>query len=171
MEMKEGELQEIEGIGKARASVILAALELSRRVLRAKACRQPLCTERDVIEWFEAEYGNENQEHFAVCYLDTKGQLIRHKTLYIGTLNQSLVHPRDVLREAFLANARAMIFVHNHPSGDPTPSLADLETTSSLCQAARICQIEIVDHIVIGKGCSFSFRSHGLLEDPADSKS
>lgn len=163
-EMKEQELLKIEGIGKARAAILLASLELARRVLKARAFYTPLHSEQDVVEWFEMEYGQESQEHFAACYLNTKGQMIRHKVLYIGTLNQSLVHPRDVFREAYLANACSVIFVHNHPSGDPTPSIADLQTTDDLCQAARICQIRVLDHIIVGKGCSFSFREQGLME-------
>lgn len=158
------DLMAIEGIGKARALLIQAALELAMRSLRAKAVSQPAirCKE-DVIVWFQAQYGTQGQEHFAALFLNSKGQVIRHKVLYIGTTNCALIHPRDVFREACLANAVSIVFVHNHPSNDPTPSNEDIKSTHNLIEAARIFQIQVTDHIIVSKDASFSFAEHGLL--------
>ena len=107
---------------------------------------------------------NEKTGVFCAVYLDQKGAIIRHKVLFIGTINQSLIHPREIFKEAFLCSAVSMVIVHNHPSQDPTPSLADLETTKALVEAARICQIQLLDHIIVSSDSSFSFRGHELLD-------
>lgn len=160
------QLTAIEGIGPVRALLIQGALELAARCHCQKACAQmvTIANTDDVVEWFQAEYGNQKQEHFAALYLDTKGQVVRHCLLSLGTLNCSLVHPRDAFREAFLCNAASVLFVHNHPSNDPDPSDEDLEVTARLLQAAKICQIQMLDHIIVGRDSAFSFRAHQLLD-------
>lgn len=152
------------GIGKAKALLIVAALELGRRALQARALRPHLICQHDIEAWFQSVFGVCLQEHFVAVFMNVKGEIIRHKVLFIGTLNQSLVHPRDVFREAFLANAASILFVHNHPSNDPTPSVADLETTRQLVEVARLCGMEVIDHLIVGQSCSFSFRQHHLLD-------
>ncbi|MBF0578533.1 DNA repair protein RadC [Erysipelotrichaceae bacterium RD49] len=160
------ELMAIAGIGKVRALLIQAALELAARCHQANAFSQPvtLSNTNEVIEWFKAKYGDEKQEHFAALYLDTKGRILRHSLLSLGTLNRSLIHPRDVFRQAFETNAASVIFVHNHPSNDPSPSQEDLEATRILIDAADIFQIAILDHIIVGRDAAYSFRAHQLLD-------
>lgn len=160
------DLMALPGIGQAKALQIQAAFELTRRALQAKTYSLPIHTSQDVIEWLKAEYGPMNQEHFVVLYLDVKNGIICHKNLFIGTSNQSLVHPKEIFREAYLVNASRILFAHNHPSDDPTPSLADIEMTKALEETAAICQIPIMDHLIIGQSSAFSFRGHGLLECP-----
>ena len=163
-DMDARELMEIEGIGQAKALIIVSALEQARRALQARAYKKTLGGLDDALEWFRAEYGTRKQEFFVAVYLDQKGAIIRHKVLFIGTINQSLIHPREIFKEAFLCSAVSMVIVHNHPSQDPTPSLADLETTKALVEAARICQIQLLDHIIVSSDSSFSFRGHELLD-------
>lgn len=160
------ELMAIAGIGKMRALLIQAALELAARCHRANAFSKPVTISNtdEVIEWFKGKYGDEKQEHFAALYLDTKGRIVRHSLLSLGTLNRSLVHPRDVFRQAFEANAASVIFVHNHPSNDPSPSPEDLETTRILEAAAKIFQITILDHVIVTCDAAYSFRAHQLLD-------
>ncbi len=161
-----GELTAIAGIGKMRALLIQAALELAARCHRANVFAKPvtLTNTDEVIEWFKAEYGDEKQEHFAALYLDTKGQILRHSLLSLGTLNRSLIHPRDVFRQAFESNAASVIFVHNHPSNDPSPSAEDLAVTRVLNEAAKIFQITVLDHVIVTCDAAYSFRAHQLLD-------
>ncbi len=163
-DLSPADLMEIEGLGQAKALTIISALELARRALQAKAYRKTLGGDDDAIEWFRAEFGTKKQEYFVAVYLDQKGAIIRHKVLFIGTINQSLIHPREIFREAFLCSAVSMVIVHNHPSGDPTPSMADLETTKAIAQAAEICSIRLLDHVIVTSDGSFSFRGHELLD-------
>lgn len=163
-ELSYPELLEIEGIGPAKALLLQAAFELNRRALRKQSCARRIESTADAAAWMQAEYGSKSQEHFAAVYLNTKGEVIRQKVLFVGTLNRSLVHPRDIFREAFLVNAASVLFVHNHPSNDPTPSRADFQTTLELQQAANVCQIELFDHLIVGKNTSYSFRDYGLLD-------
>lgn len=158
------ELMEIEGIGKARALQICAAVELASRALEARAISSPVTCVDDVRGWFQAVYGSQNQEHFAVLYLDRKNRILRYRDLFVGTLDQSLVHPREIFKEACLVSACGILLVHNHPSDDPMPSVADLQSTRQLAEAARIHRIDLIDHIIVGRTSCFSFREHDLLE-------
>lgn len=158
------ELTALSGIGQAKALQIQAAFELTRRALKAKTYSLPIRTVDDVVEWLQVEYGCQPQEHFVVLFLDIKNGIICHKALFIGTSHQSLVHPKEIFREAYLVNAHQVLFVHNHPSDDPIPSLADIELTQALEETAQVCQIPIMDHVIVGRSSAFSFRVHGLLE-------
>ncbi len=159
------ELMEIEGIGQARALMLCAAMELAKRALEARTISSPILGPDDVKLWFQATYGTQAQEHFAVLYLDVKNRLIRHRDLFVGTIDQSLIHPREIFREACLVSASSILLVHNHPSDDPVPSPADLETTRNIESAAQIHRIHLVDHIIVGQSSCFSFRRSGLLEE------
>lgn len=159
------QLMEIDGIGQARALGICASMELARRALEVKTVGMPVYGGEDVRLWCQAMYGTLSQEHVAVLYLDTKNRVLRYKDLFVGTIDQALIHPREIFREACLCAASSILVVHNHPSDDPIPSIADLESTKQLALAARVHQIELLDHVIVGKTRSFSFRDHHLLED------
>lgn len=118
----------------------------------------------DVIEWFKFEYGTMSQECFIALYLDTKSKLISHRVLFKGTLNESVVHPREVFKEAFLQNANSVLIAHNHPSGDCTPSKADFEVTYKMVHVAMTMGVCLVDHIIVCKNQYYSFKEHKYLD-------
>lgn len=107
--------------------------------------------------------GDPDREHFLAVCLDIKNKVTAVNTVSIGSLNSSPVHPREVFKPAILANAAAVILVHNHPSGDPCPSREDVEVTGRLARAGEILGIAVLDHVVVGDGCFFSFKEKGLL--------
>ena len=106
------------------------------------------------------ELSHLEQEHFICLYLNTKSELIKKETIFIGTINQTLIHPREIYRHAIKCSAAAIIFVHNHPSGDSTPSKADYQSTSSLMESSDIIGIDLIDHIVIGHHEFYSLKEH-----------
>ena len=157
-------LTTLEGVGNARAVAIHAALELGRRM--AAEDREdgiPVRGPRDVHEIFGHRLQDLPVEEFHVAILDSQHRLERDVTVTRGLLNSSLVHPREVFREAIAENAAAIILIHNHPSGDPTPSPDDRITTEQLVQAGRVLDIPVHDHIIIGRGRYLSFAEAGLL--------
>ena len=117
MTMHVNTLMQIQGIREVKALQLLASVELSKRVIKSKVYHAPILKPEDVIEWFKFEYGTMSQECFIALYLDTKSKLISHRVLFKGTLNESVVHPREVFKEAFLQNANSVLIAHNHPSG------------------------------------------------------
>lgn len=157
-------LTALTGVGQARAVAIHAALELGRRM--AAEDREdgiPIRGPRDVHEIFGPKLQDLPVEEFHVAILDSQHRLERDVTVTRGLLNSSLVHPREVFREAIAENAAAIILVHNHPSGDPTPSPDDRVTTEQLVQAGRVLDIPVQDHVIIGRGRYLSFAEAGLL--------
>jgi DNA repair protein RadC len=157
-------LTALEGVGNARAVAIHAALELGRRMAaEEREDGIPVRGPRDVHEIFGQRLQDLPVEEFHVAILDTQHRLERDVTVTRGLLNSSLVHPREVFREAIAENAAAIILVHNHPSGDPTPSPDDRITTEQLVQAGRVLDIPVQDHIIIGRGRYLSFAEAGLL--------
>lgn len=154
----------LDGVGNARAVAIHAALELGRRM--AAEDREdgvPIRGPKDVHEIFGQRLQDLSVEEFHVAILDSQHRLERDVTVTRGLLNSSLVHPREVFREAIAENAAAIILIHNHPSGDPTPSPDDRITTEQLVQAGRVLDIPVQDHIIIGRGRYLSFAEAGLL--------
>lgn len=154
----------ISGVGAVRAIGIHAALELGRRM----ACESreegaPVRWPRDVFQIFAPKLEDLPVEEFHVAILDSQHRLERDVTVTRGLLNSSLVHPREVFREAIAENAAAIILVHNHPSGDPTPSGDDKAVTEQLVQAGKLLDIPVQDHVVIGRGRYVSFAEAGLL--------
>ncbi len=133
------------------------------RAMRAQSYARPIHKPQDLVLWFEMEYGILAQEHFVCVYLDTKGEIITHKVLFKGSLNESVIHPREIFREAFIHNANSIILVHNHPSNDVTPSPADLSTTSLLINVSKTMGIKITDHIIVGQNKYYSFKEHRAL--------
>ena len=145
-----GDLRSVPGIGRARAAQVLAAVELGRRTLmRGLAERPRLNTPEQLAKYLVPQFGSAPVERFGVVLLDTKYRLIRLKIIAIGSLDSTVVHPREVFREATSASAAALVLFHNHPSGDPTPSKDDIDLTSRLVAAGDIMGIEVVDHLIL----------------------
>lgn len=161
--MLSADLLEIDGIGPARALLFAACAELGKRALERQAIRTPVGSPSELVSWLQAKYGSACQECFGVVCLDAKGQILVHKTLFIGTLNRSVVHPREILKTACLCSAASLIAVHNHPSGCAEPSQADLETTKILQRACSSAGIVLLDHLIITSSGYCSFASRGLL--------
>ncbi len=124
---------------------------------------EKISSPRDANDLLSAYLEGVDREHFVVLLLDTKNNIVGINTVSIGTLNASIVHPREVFKPAILENAGSVILAHNHPSGDPTPSQEDLEITRRLFDGGKILGIDVRDHIIIGDGCFFSFRERGML--------
>jgi DNA repair protein RadC len=154
----------VSGIGAARAAVLHAALELGRR-LAAESREEgvPVRSPREVFLTYAPRLEDLPVEEFHVAVLDAQHRLERDVTITRGILNSSLVHPREVFREAIAERAAAIILVHNHPSGDPTPSPDDRAVTEQLVAAGRLLDIPVHDHVIIGRGRFCSFAESGLL--------
>jgi len=161
LNMNVEELMKIKGIGVAKGCQIIAAIEFTRRLYEdldeKKACIYDVS---DVYYLFNRELDVLEQEHFFVIYLDMKNQILSKKLLFVGTLNSSLISPRDIFKHAMRFNAASLIFVHNHPSGDPSPSKNDILTTEKLIEAAKTIGIHVIDHVVIGKRTCYSILTN-----------
>lgn len=161
------EIQRVKGIGPAKATCIIAALDLSRRI-REKEGRPIESFTRftsagQVFEHLNHEFRDRHKEQFMALLLDGKNRIITRAQISEGSLNQSIVHPREVFNAAVRQSAAAMILLHNHPTGDPTPSPEDLEVTRRLCEAGQLMGIRVLDHIIIGENDFYSFAEHGQL--------
>ncbi len=157
-------LTAIGGVGMARAVTIHAALEIGRRFAsEARDDGEPVRSPRDVARVFAPRLEDLPVEEFHVAILDAQHRLERDVTITRGLLTSSLVHPREVFREAIAERAAAVILVHNHPSGDPTPSADDRLVTEQLVAAGKLLDIPVHDHIIIGRGRYTSFAEAGLL--------
>lgn len=148
-----------------KALKISAMFEIFRRTskLQKKGFKQKITNAEDVFNHFSDELTNVKQEHFMALYLDTKNQIIKEHLISKGTLNSSLVHPREVFNLAVKVSANSLILVHNHPSGDPTPSKEDEVVTKNLINAGEILGISILDHVVIGNNEFVSLREKGII--------
>jgi len=158
------ELQQIKGLGLAKAASIKAAFTLgSRFQARRLETLERFTSPAQVFEFFHHELRDNRKELFLVLLLDGKNRITRKVQVSEGSLNQSIVHPREVFASAVRESAAAVIFIHNHPSGDPAPSREDREITRRLKEAGEILGIKVLDHIIIGDGSYFSFVESGLL--------
>ncbi len=158
------ELCEVRGIGPAKAAQIKAAIEIGRKLAGAPAPeRQHLQTSQQVFDYVHARLRNQSREIFIMLLLTVKNKLLKELKLFEGTLNQTQVTPREVLKEAINGKAASVIFVHNHPSGEPLPSADDREMTKQLVAACKTAGIGVLDHVIIGDGRFFSFADEGLL--------
>lgn len=159
-----GQLRRMPGVGPVKAAKILAAVELGRRTLaRSPAERALLRSPREVAAYLLPRYGAGAVERFGIVMLDTKHRVVRATVLSVGTLDASLVHPREVFRAAAAGGAAALVLFHNHPSGDPTPSVDDVALTDRMVQAGAIMGIEVLDHVVLADVRYFSFKESGRL--------
>ena len=159
------DLVALEGVGPAAAARVLACLEMSRRASVWRSARRPtISTPEDVVELCSAQLRGLDREHFWTLALNTKNQLLRMVEVSVGSLNASIVHPRELFRDAVRLSAASVVVVHNHPSGDPTPSGADIQLTRRLAKAGDVLGIELLDHVVIGDGGEHaSLRDLGLM--------
>jgi DNA repair protein RadC len=159
------DLVRLPGVGPAGAARLLACLEMSRRASAWPASARPtVSTAQDVAAICATQLRGLDREHFWALALNTKNQLLRMVEISVGSLNASIVHPRELYKEAVRVSAASIVVVHNHPSGDPTPSGADLQLTRRLSRAGDVLGIELIDHVVIGDGGAFvSIREMGGL--------
>jgi DNA repair protein RadC len=158
------EMQRVPGVGPAVTARLMAALELGRRMAREGLGERPrIRGPRDIYDICAPALQDARQEEFRVLLLNTQHCVVRELVVTRGTLDASVVHPREVFRAAIIESAAAVILVHNHPSGDPTPSREDREVTDQLVAAGRLIGISVLDHIVIGDGRYVSFVEAGLL--------
>jgi DNA repair protein RadC len=159
------DLVALEGVGPAAAARVLACLEMSRRASAWRSSpRAVISTPEDVVCLCGAQLRGLDREHFWCLGLNTKNQLLKMVEVSIGSLNASIVHPRELFKEAVKVSAASIVLVHNHPSGDPTPSGADVQLTRRLVKAGDVLGIEVLDHVVIGDGGEHSsLRDLGLM--------
>ena len=157
-------LMKIDGIGKVKAIELKAALELGKRVYMTKSIDKiKLNTPMAVYKYFNMLLRDKKQEYFYVVYLDTKNNYIDKKCLFIGTINSSNIHPREIFKEAYLLSATSFICVHNHPSGDASPSKEDKITTMNLKEIGLIHGINLIDHVIIGYNSYYSFKDNNEM--------
>lgn len=157
------DLRRIPGIGSARAAQILAAVELGRRTLtRVGRERIQITSPRVLAEMLLPQYGSRAVEHFGIVLLDTKHRVLRTTIMTVGTVDASIVHPREIFREAASAGAAAIVLFHNHPSGDPEPSQDDVALTRRLVAAGVLMGIDVVDHVILADARYCSLREKGL---------
>ena len=164
IDMTKEEMMSVKGIGEAKASQLQAGIELGRRLSRSRLGHSIIIrSPRDAADHVMDELRYLKKEHFLCLFLNTKNHVIARETISIGTLNAALVHPREVFRAAMKHNSASIICVHNHPSGDPTPSSEDISLTKRLAEAGQLVGIELLDHVIVGDGRFVSLKEHGHL--------
>lgn len=158
------ELMEQKGIGAAKATTIAAAIELGKRISIGCTDYRPVITgSADAAKLLQGRMCHLDREHFQVMLLNQKKAVLGIETVSIGTLNSSLVHPREVFKQAIKRSASTVILAHNHPSGNCEPSEQDLQVTSRLKEVGQIVGIEVIDHIIIGEDSYYSFRENNVF--------
>ncbi len=159
------EISKIKGIGQVKAVTIAAAIELGKRLNGvASAERVIIRSPQDAVNLLMARLRYETREHFIILLLSTKNHVLATPTISIGSLNASIVHPRELFREVINHSAASVILAHNHPSGDPTPSPEDIGLTRKLIDAGKILEIPVLDHIIIGDNKYVSLKEKGIIE-------
>jgi len=160
------ELQQIDGIGPHSAFGIKLMQEVAREFLKEKIVEKPFYkSPQEIFDYLYHSMRDLKKEVFKVIYLNSQNQIIETVDLFEGTVNSSSISPREVIEGAIKHNAVSLIFVHNHPSGNPEPSASDKELTRELVYAGKIMRIKVLDHIIIGENKYFSFASDGLVEE------
>ncbi len=158
------EICAIKGAGPAKAASVLAALTLAQRINTARLANlERFTTPSQVFQHFHYRFRDRRKEYFLILLLDGKNRILREVQISEGSLNQSIVHPREVFNPAVRESAAAVILVHNHPSGDPTPSREDLEISKRLKEAGELLGIRVLDHIIVGDNAYVSFVERGLF--------
>ncbi len=158
------QLCQIPGVGLAKAVQIKAAFDLARRLSDFHPEQKPVIrSSRDVFAIMADDMRLQEKECFKALYLDVKNHVRKIETISVGTLSASLVHPREVFKSAVRVNCAAIIIVHNHPTGDPTPSSHDTETTQRIRAAGKVLGIELLDHVIIGEGRYFSYKDKDMI--------
>lgn len=158
------EYTKVKGVGKAKAVQLLAAAEIGKRMYRKHSeGRYTIRSPEDVAAYLMTDMSSLNQEHFVALFLNVKNEVIHKETIFIGSLNSSIVHPRDIFREAVKRSAASIICAHNHPSGNPSPSPEDIDVTKRLIEAGLLMGIELLDHVIIGNHQFISLKEKGYL--------
>ncbi len=158
------ELVSIQGIGESKAVQLLASIELGKRITKASHIKQDaILSPEDCVSFLSADMKHLTQEHFVVLFLDTKNYIMGQKTIFIGSLNKAIVHPREVFKEAIKRSSASVICAHNHPSGDATPSQQDIQLTHRLYEAGELIGIRLLDHLIIGDNQFTSLKEKGYL--------
>jgi len=158
------ELAQVHGIGPAKAAQVKAALELGKRSVCADPVSRPVINSpADVADLVMEEMRVLDREHFRIMHLSTRNNVLGIVPVSVGSLNSSIVHPRECFKEAIRRNASHIILLHNHPSGDPTPSKEDLEITRRLVEGGKLLGIEVIDHVIIGDKRYVSLKERGLI--------
>ena len=158
------EMTEIKGIGEAKAVLLLAAIELGRR-LASKDLEErfTIRSPEDAATFLMQDMTSIQQEHFVCLFLNVKNQVLHKQTIFVGSLNASIVHPREIFREAVKRSAASIICSHNHPSGIPTPSPEDIDVTTRLYEAGKIVGVDLLDHVIIGDHQFISMKEKGYF--------
>ena len=143
------ELKDIPGIGEAKAMQIIALFELSKRIKGGSIAEKVVSNSEDIAKYYMEKLRDKKKEHFIAVFLDSRNKIIKDEVISVGTLNASLVHPREVFKEAIKHSANSIILVHNHPSGDCEPSAEDQEVTKKMKQASEIIGIKLLDHVIV----------------------
>lgn len=159
------DLMKVPGIGQVKAVEIKAAIEFGSRVSSSVQVKYGTFQSTEQAgHYIMQTLKDKQQEHVLVCYLNTKNQVIKNKVIFIGGLNMSVAHPREIFREAVRYSAARIIVGHNHPSGNPEPSTADIRFTERLIEAGLIIGIEVLDHIVVGNETYISLKEYGIFK-------
>lgn len=158
------ELMTIKGIKQAKAIQILASIELSKRISREKSkVKMQIQGIDSVHPWLNQEIGFKEQEHFLVMFLNVRLEMISYKIMFVGTESNANISVKTIFQEALFQKASRIICAHNHPSGDVTPSNADLSLTSRMCETGKILGIDVVDHVIVGKNNYISLKAEGYM--------
>ncbi|GAY75130.1 RadC family protein [Sporolactobacillus inulinus] len=158
------EMKQVKGVGAAKAVLLLAVFEIGRRMnQKAHDSRYAIRSPEDGADYVMEEMRTLKQEHFVALFLNTKNQVLHKCTIFVGSLNASIVHPREVFKEAVRQSAASIICFHNHPSGDPTPSKEDIDVTRRLASCGKMLGVDVLDHIVIGDRRFVSLKQKGLM--------
>jgi DNA repair protein RadC len=161
-----GELSAVRGVGRDKAVTLAAAFELARRLAREVQGEAPLLDTPELVAAFlREELRLERVERLHALFLNTRRRLVGRQAIADGTLDTILVHPREVFKAAVVANAAAVVLVHNHPSGDPTPSEADIKVTRDLIRVGQVLKIEVVDHVILGRRTDARDRDYVSLRE------
>ena len=161
--MTHDDLSKVRGMGNVRAAQVIAAIELGRRIMSEdREERTKVSCPEDAVRILMPQMRYLLQEEFWVILLDTRSQVIKIEMISVGILNSSIIHPREVFKEAIKSSAASVILAHNHPSGDPTPSAEDLDVTQRIVEAGRLIGIEVIDHIVIGDNVYTSIKRFNM---------
>ncbi|RXA21728.1 JAB domain-containing protein [Methanosarcina sp. MSH10X1] len=157
-------LTQVHGIGKAKAAQIAAVFELARRLETfVEEPKRKICSPKDVYVLMYPKMREQKKEKFITLCLDTKNQVLKEEVVSIGSLNASIVHPREVFKSALLESSASVIMVHNHPSGDPSPSREDIMVTEKMVEGGKLLGIDVLDHIIIGDGRYVSLKDEGFV--------
>ena len=162
-DMNVDNLIKIKGVGISKASSLLASVELGRRVYQTKFNKVILNTPQKIYLYVKDLFNDKKQEYFYTLYLDNKNHLLEKKLLFIGTVNKSVVHPREIFKYAYIYSASSIIIIHNHPSGDVDPSKEDIILTKNIMEIGAINKIPLIDHLIIGNGSYYSFNDNGFI--------